>query len=78
MKENFDHLAPPEKKMKPSERITLISFLLGLVVCAGVWFFFPDAPWWAYIVIVIGSLLAGSGAIEGAARDKVARQVLDQ
>ncbi|MCA0213092.1 MAG: hypothetical protein LCH79_07950 [Proteobacteria bacterium] len=78
MKENFDHLYPPEKKMKPSERITLTSFLLGLVVCAGVWFFFPAAPWWVYIAIVIGALFAGGRAIEDAARDKVARQVLDQ
>lgn len=78
MKENFDHLSPPEAKMKPSERIALTSFLAGLVLCAGVWFFFPSAPWWLYVAIVVGALLAGSGMIEGAARDKVARQVLDQ
>lgn len=64
--------------MKTTDKITLTVLAVGIGLCLALYMMFPGTHWGVYVGLLIGTCLAIPKAIEGAARDKVARQVLDQ
>ncbi|MBX3588836.1 MAG: hypothetical protein KF796_19565 [Ramlibacter sp.] len=64
--------------MKTSDRITLWTLAIGVAACVGVYVLYPGAHWAWYVGIGLGTLIGIPKAIENAARDKVARQIVDQ
>lgn len=63
--------------MKKSDIVMLTTAGIGLTTGIAVWLAFPGTPWYIYLGMGIGVLIAIPKAVENVARQKTAKQILD-
>ena len=67
-----------DSRMKKSDSIVLTTAGIGIASGIAIFYFFPDTPWYVYVGVGVGTLLAIPKSLEDEAKQKLAKKILDE